>query len=113
FYVLLYRLSGQTDLMVGSPVANRLQPGFERVIGYFVNTLIFRAQIDPQITFRELIERIRTLTLQAYDHQELPLEVLIRELQPERSLSFHPLFQVMFSHQEVELPQEELAAEPD
>ncbi|MCP5425314.1 MAG: amino acid adenylation domain-containing protein [Gammaproteobacteria bacterium] len=106
---LLYRYSGQTDILVGSPVANRTPPETERLIGCFVNTLALRLNLGGNPRFRELLERVRRISLDAYEHQDLPFEKLVEALQPERSLSYSPLFQVMFVLQnapfdELELP---------
>lgn len=96
FQVLLYRYSGQTDLAVGSPIANRTPHELEPLIGSFANTLILRARLDPRMPFRELLRQVREVTLQAYAHQDLPFEQLVELLQPTRSVSYSPLFQVFF-----------------
>jgi amino acid adenylation domain-containing protein len=94
FQVLLARYSGQDDICVGSAVANRTQPETEGVIGFFANTLVFRTGLAGNPTFRELLKRVREVTLAAYTHQDLPFEKLVEELQPERSLNQNPFFQV-------------------
>jgi len=96
FNILLYRYSGQSDLVVGSPIANRNRSEIEGLIGFFVNTLVIRTKLEGNSSFLELLNQVRKVTLDAYAHQELPFEKLVEELQPERSLSYHPLFQVMF-----------------
>jgi amino acid adenylation domain-containing protein len=96
FATLLSRYSHQEDIVVGSPIANRNQSEIESLIGFFVNTLVLRIQILENPTFLELLEQVREITLEAYAHQELPFEKLVEELQPQRSLSYSPLFQVMF-----------------
>ncbi|MBW4483046.1 MAG: amino acid adenylation domain-containing protein [Tildeniella torsiva UHER 1998/13D] len=97
FKALLYRYTGQSDVVVGSPIANRNQPEVQPLIGFFVNTLVLRSQLHPQLTVRELLSQIRQTTLAAYDHQDLPFEKLVEALQPDRSLHHTPLFQVWFA----------------
>ena len=108
FDVFLATISGQRDICVGTPVANRNRPELENIIGFFVNTLVMRAQIEGDPTFRQLLKHVREKCLEAFDHQDLPFEKLVDELSPARDLSRHPLFQIMFVHQEgalgVELP---------
>ncbi len=96
FKVLLMRYSGQTDIAVGSPIANRTQYEIENLIGFFVNTLVLRSDLGDNPSFKELLSQIRQTTLEAYRHQDMPFEMLVEALQPERSLSQSPLFQVMF-----------------
>ena len=97
FVTLMHRLSGQQDIVVGSPVANRGRRELEGLIGFFVNTLALRADLSGEPTFTEVVARVRELVLGAYAHQELPFEKLIDDLKPERDLSRNPLFQVVFS----------------
>ncbi|MDQ1610281.1 MAG: hypothetical protein QOG00_212 [Pyrinomonadaceae bacterium] len=97
FNVLLSRYSGQEDILVGTPVANRNRVEVENLVGLFVNTLALRARLDAGMNFRELLGQMRETCLAAYAHQDTPFEKLVEELQPERSLSRHPLFQVVFS----------------
>lgn len=96
FNVLLYRYSSQTDIVVGSPIANRNRPEVEGLIGFFVNTLVLRSTFSPLERFDELLDHVQRHTWQAYAHQDLPFEKLVEALQPERDLSYHPLFQVKF-----------------
>jgi len=99
FDVLLHRYSGQQDIIVGTPIANRTRVETERLIGFFVNTLLLRADLSGNPSFRQLLARIREVTLGAYTYQDMPFERLVEELQPERDLSLQPLFQVVFTLQ--------------
>ncbi|MFY9570882.1 MAG: condensation domain-containing protein, partial [Blastocatellia bacterium] len=94
FKVLLYRYTGQQDITVGTPVANRSRLETEPLIGLFVNTLVMRTDMSGNPTFHELLSREKEVALGAYAHQDLPFERLVEELQPQRSLSHPPLFQV-------------------
>ncbi len=99
FQVLLSRYSGQDDIVVGTPIANRNRAEIEGLIGYFSNTLALRTTLDGDPSFRDLLERVKETALGAYAHQDMPFERLVEELRPERSLSYNPLFQVLFSLQ--------------
>ncbi len=99
FKVLLYRYSNQSDIVVGTPIANRSRQELEKLIGFFVNTLALRTRLDPDISFERLLQRIKAATLEGYDYQDVPFELLVERLNPERSLSYSPVFQVMFALQ--------------
>ncbi|MDZ8110306.1 MAG: amino acid adenylation domain-containing protein [Nostoc sp. DedQUE12a] len=96
FNILLYRYTHQEDILIGSPIANRNRAELEGMLGLFVNTLVLRNNLTGNPTFRELLYRVRQVTLDAYAHQDLPFEMLVEELQPERDLSRNPLYEVMF-----------------
>jgi amino acid adenylation domain-containing protein len=99
FAVLLERYTGQQDIVVGTPIANRLDAQLEDLIGFFVNSLVMRVRVNPALTFRELLGQVKQTTLDAYDHQDVPFERIVGELSPERSLNASPLFQVVFAMQ--------------
>ncbi|MBY8943659.1 non-ribosomal peptide synthetase, partial [Pseudomonas tolaasii] len=99
FQTLLHRYSGQRDVRVGVPIANRNRVETESLIGFFVNTQVMRAEVDAQQPFSTLLQQVRHAALQAQAHQDLPFEQLVEALAPTRSLSHSPLFQVMFNHQ--------------
>ena len=107
--LLLLRYSGQEQMVVGAPIAGRTQTEIENLIGFFVNTLALRGDLSGNPTFRELLRRTRDRALDAYANQELPFEKLVEELNPERSLSYAPLFQVMFALQNSALMNENFA----
>ncbi len=106
FKVLLHRYTGQTDIVVGSPIANRNRSEIEGLIGFFVNSLVLRTNLEGNPSFSDLLTRVREVALGAYAHQDLPFEKLVEELQPERNLSQNQLFQVVFAVQNA--PMEEL-----
>ncbi|PSB57974.1 non-ribosomal peptide synthetase [Chamaesiphon polymorphus] len=109
FATLLYRYSGESDVVIGSPIANRNRSEIEPLIGFFVNTLVLRTRLEDNPRFEQLLTQVRETTLKAYEHQDLPFEQIVEVLQPQRSMSHSPLFQVMFVLQnapmgEIELP---------
>jgi amino acid adenylation domain-containing protein len=97
FQVLLARYTGQEDIVVGTPIANRNRAELEGIIGLFANTLVLRTQLTGNPTFLELLKRVKETALSAYANEEVPFEQLVQELRPDRSLSHSPLFQVLFS----------------
>ena len=106
---LLWRYTGEADIVVGSPIANRPRRDLETLIGFFVNTLALRTNISGEMSVREMMQRVRDVCLDAYAHQDMPFEMLVEELAPERNLSHTPLFQVMMALQDalpktIELP---------
>ena len=97
FALLLHRTSGQEDICIGSPSANRVHPELEGLIGCFSDILVLRTDVSGKPTFRELLRRVRQVTLNAFAHQDVPFTGVVEAVQPERSLSHNPIFQVMFS----------------
>lgn len=101
FKTLIHRYTGQTDLVIGSPLAGRDAAETEGLIGFFINTLALRTKLDGDPTVRELLARVRDTTLGTYEYREIPYEKLVEELQPQRNLSFDPICQVFFVLQNV------------
>jgi amino acid adenylation domain-containing protein len=115
FVLLLSWLTSQEDIVLGSPIANRSRAGLDKLIGLFVNMMVMRTDVSGNPTFRELLARVREVSLGAYAHHELPFEQLVKELQPARNLSQTPLFQVVFvleDRQERSFSLPELTIEP-
>jgi amino acid adenylation domain-containing protein len=108
FQTLLYRYTGQDDIIVGTPSAGRNRPELEPLIGPFINPLALRTNLGGNPQFRELLKRVRAVTLSAYAHQELPFDKLVEELQPQRDLNHMPLFQVMLIFQNAPLEKRQL-----
>ncbi len=108
FKTLLYRYTGQDDLVVGTPIAGRHRVEIEPLIGLFVNVLTLRTDLSGMPSFRELLRRVQAVALGAYAHQELPFEKLVEALQPERNMSYSPVFQVMLVLQNTPSPVLEL-----
>jgi phthiocerol/phenolphthiocerol synthesis type-I polyketide synthase E len=104
FKALLHRYTGQTDIIVGSPIANRSQLETHALIGFFVNTLVLRTDVGGDLTFQQLLQKVKEMATGAYAHQTLPLEKLVNVLNPQRDPSRSPLFQVMFDLHNIPLP---------
>ncbi|HKD06956.1 MAG TPA: amino acid adenylation domain-containing protein [Bryobacteraceae bacterium] len=101
YQVLLFRYTGQEDIVVGAPIANRNRADIERIIGFFVNTIVMRTDLSGAPTFLDVLRRVREYSLEAYTHQDLPFEKLVEALRPERYLDRVPMFQVWFALQNV------------
>ncbi|MGC2745759.1 MAG: amino acid adenylation domain-containing protein, partial [Candidatus Angelobacter sp.] len=115
FAALLERYSGQTDIVLGSPIANRQDPQLEELLGFFLNSVVMRIQVGRRQSFRQLVSAVRTVTLDAYRHFDLPFERLVEELSPHRTLNTMPLFQVVFELQNApahEQPVQDLELQP-
>ncbi|PSB35312.1 non-ribosomal peptide synthetase [Chlorogloea sp. CCALA 695] len=108
FQALLCRYTGQTDIAVGSPIANRNRRELEDAIGFFANSLVIRTDLSNNPSFKEILARVKQVTVDAYAHQDLPFEKLVEQLHPERSLNQNPLFQVVFALQNAPMEQLEL-----
>jgi amino acid adenylation domain-containing protein/non-ribosomal peptide synthase protein (TIGR01720 family) len=105
FQLLLVRYTGQSDIAVGSGIANRNRPELEPLIGFFVNLQVLRTQVDRTGSFRDLLRRVRHTCLAAYDHQDVPFDRIVRELQPNRTANYNPLCQVCLVFQNFPLPE--------
>jgi amino acid adenylation domain-containing protein len=108
FKTLLFRYTNQRDIVVGTPIAGRNRADIENLIGFFVNTQAIRTHVEAEMSFAELLAQVRKAVLDANARQDLPFEKLVEEVQPERSLSHTPIFQVMFALQNVPMPALEL-----
>ncbi len=108
FAVLLQRYSGQDDIVVGSPIANRQDVQLEQMIGFFVNSLVMRVRVKTDQSFQQLVRAVRSTTLEAYAHQDFPFERLVEKLSPRRSLNVSPIFQVMFALQNAPMGAQQL-----
>ena len=108
FAILLSRYSNQDDIVIGSPTANRDRPELESLIGFFVNNLVLRTKLQGNPSFLDVLSQVRQVTLDGYAHQDVPFEELVEALQPERSLSYNPLFQVLFDFQNAPIDKLEL-----
>lgn len=106
FQTLLYRYTGQEDILLGCPIAGRTHLEFERIVGFFANTLVLRTRFDGRPTFHELLHQVKKTCLNAYTHQDLPFEKLVEMLQPVRDPGCHPVFQVMFQLQHADATNE-------
>ncbi|MEO7534403.1 MAG: amino acid adenylation domain-containing protein, partial [Ferruginibacter sp.] len=96
FKVLMHRYSGQEDICVGTPIANRTSREVEDLVGFFVNTLALRSEVNSELSFEELLKQVKSTTLEAYEHQDVPFEKVVDVVLKERDMSRNPLFQVMF-----------------
>ncbi|MGK7940310.1 MAG: amino acid adenylation domain-containing protein [Crocosphaera sp.] len=103
YKVLLYRYSRQEDIIIGTPIAGRNQREIEQLMGCFINTLVLRSDLSNNPSFRELLSRVKTVCLEAYNNPDVPFEKLVEVLQPKRDLSYTPIFQVMFTFQNVQI----------
>ena len=109
FNTLLYRYTGQEDILLGVPTAGRNRVETEQLLGVFINTLVLRTDLSGEPSFRGLLRRVREVAIAAYTHQDLPFEKLIDVLQPDRDLSRNPLFDVVFQLRNI--PHQDLALE--
>ena len=96
FKALLSRYTGQSDIVVGTPVSTRTQPELEKLVGCFINTLVLRTEFQKELSFRELLAKVRSTVLESLSHPDVPFEKLVNDLSPERDLASSPLFQVAF-----------------
>ena len=110
--VLLSKISASSEVAVGFPIAGRRDPALDELVGFFVNTLVLRVEVAGDPTVAELLAQVRARSLAAYEHQDVPFEVLVERLNPTRSLTHHPLIQVILGWQNFAGPDNNPAAEP-
>ncbi len=108
FNILLFLLSSQKDILIGTPVSGRNHTQLEHLIGFFAYPIVLRSKIDESFSFQQFIQQIQKQTLQAFDYQDVPFEQIVKAVQPKRTLQYHPLFQVMFSYLDQPLTQIEI-----
>uniref|UniRef100_UPI0026141C2B non-ribosomal peptide synthetase n=1 Tax=uncultured Algibacter sp. TaxID=298659 RepID=UPI0026141C2B len=96
YYVFLYRCSGQKDILIGSPITNRDQKVLENIIGFFIDTIVLKTEIVPSMSFKDLVNKVKENTLEAFTNKNTPFDLLVKELKTDRTLSINPFFQVMF-----------------
>ncbi|MEO7021510.1 MAG: amino acid adenylation domain-containing protein [Ktedonobacteraceae bacterium] len=111
FQVWLCRHTAQDDISVGTPIANRSHAELEPLIGFFLNTLVLRTDLSGNPSFRDLLQRVREVTLDAFNYRDVPFELVVEALQPERNLSYAPLFQVLFTLQNMSAPSSNQSAD--
>src|SRR6202020_2028770 len=109
--VLLSKLSASSEVAVGFPIAGRRDPALDQLVGFFVNTLVLRVDLAGDPSFTELLGRVQASSLAAFEHQDVPFEVLVEQLNPTRSLTHHPLIQVMLAWQNLAWPDNKRGAE--
>src|SRR5690625_7739571 len=108
YNTLLYRYTGQEDLIVGSPIAGRNRSEIEPVIGFFANTLPWRVDASGEPSFKELLHRVKKVALESYQNQDIPLEKIIEDIQQERKMNIKTIFQTVFVYQNTQNPKIEL-----
>ncbi|MCK4765346.1 MAG: amino acid adenylation domain-containing protein [Candidatus Aminicenantes bacterium] len=108
FNIFMYKITGQQDIILGSPIAGRKQPELQNMIGFLVNTLVFRSRVDPQGSLKELLAEVKKETLECYRHQDYPFNLLVERLDLDRDISQSPLFNVMIAHNNTETEDEAL-----
>lgn len=101
YYLLLHKYSGQQDILIGTPITKREQTTLENLIGFFNDTLVLRSTVYPHFSFKELVKEVKKTTLDAFSNKDISFDTLVKTLRPERSLSIHPFFQVMFLYHKV------------